>query len=65
MIHKQTEKSVCTLANGAELVFNIVAGVLGNEVADTFNGSPLTRDVIYQSAQTQFQAAAAPLLKGK
>lgn len=60
---QQSEKTIVTLANASELVRNIAQGVIGNEVADTFNGSSLTRGIIYQSAQAQFQAAAAPFLK--
>ena len=60
---QQSEKTLVVLANATELVRNIAQGVIGNEVADTFNGSPLTRGVIYQLAQAQFQAAASPFLK--
>jgi hypothetical protein len=59
----QSVQTAAALANGAELVFNIAQGVLGNEVADTVNGQPLTRQAIYDTAQTQFQAVASNLLK--
>ena len=54
-----SQKTLVTLANASDLVFNIMQGVIGNEVADTFNGSPLTRDIVYNLAQTQFQAAVS------
>lgn len=60
---QQSEKTLVVLGNAGELVRNIAQGVIGNEVADTFNGSPLTRAIIYQSAQAQFQAASATFLK--
>lgn len=55
----QSEQTLVTLANASELVNNIAQGILGNEVADTFAGSPLSRAVIYNLAQTQFQATLA------
>lgn len=48
-----------SLANGADLVANIAMGVIGNEVANTFNGVPLTRAAIYELAQVSFQAKVA------
>lgn len=54
-----TERTVVTLANASELVKNISQAIIGNEVADTFNGSPLTQDVLHNMAQTQFQAAVS------
>lgn len=63
MKHQQSERSLVTLGNAGELVNNIVQGVIGNEVADTFNGTPLSREVIYDSALTQFQQTAAVHLK--
>lgn len=55
----QSEQTLVTLANASELVNNIAQGILGNEVADTFAGSPLSRTVIYNLAQTKFQATLA------
>lgn len=59
MKSKSSQQTLVTLANAGELVNNIAQGVIGNEVADTFNGSPLTRAVVYNLAQTQFQASVA------
>jgi hypothetical protein len=60
---QQSVQTTAVLANGAELVFNIAQGVLGNEVADTVGGSPLTKEVILQSAQAQFQNNLSTYLK--
>jgi hypothetical protein len=54
---QQSSTTVLTLANASELVCRIAQGVVGNDVADTFNGTPLTRGTLYQLAQTEFQNA--------
>jgi len=59
MKHQQSQQSVSTLANGAELVNAIVQGLVGNEIADTINGSPLTRSLVYTMSQTQFHGSVA------
>lgn len=59
----QSEKTLTTLANANELVANIVRGVLGNEVADTIAGDPVTREQIYDVTQVRAQMSIAPLLK--
>ena len=56
---KESQTTLVTLANGAELVRTIAQGVIGNDIADTFDGSPLTREVLYNLAQTEFQSAVA------
>lgn len=56
---RESEKTVVTLANAGELVRQISQQVLGNEVADTFNGNELTRGVIFNMAQVKFQGAVA------
>lgn len=60
---RESQQTLTTLANGAELVRHIAQGVVGNEVADTFNGSPLTRGVLYNLAQTKFQSAVSKHLQ--
>lgn len=65
MKHKQSQQTLTTLGNAAELVNAIVQGVVGNEVADTFNGSPLSRGIVYNLAQTQFQASVSNKLGAK
>jgi len=56
--------SVLTLANAGELVNNIARNVLGNDVADTFQGSVISRGLIYNMVQTQAQQKLADQLQG-
>ncbi|WP_233874995.1 hypothetical protein [Paraburkholderia adhaesiva] len=58
----ESEKTLVTLANATTLVRSIVQGVVGNDLADTFAGTPLTNDVIDQLAQARFQAAVQQYL---
>lgn len=46
--------SINTLANGVELVRCVAMEIVGNEVADTINGTPLTMNTIYELAQSSF-----------
>ena len=62
MIHKETERTVVTLANASELVLCVTQCVVGNEIADTFNGSPLSRGLIHNLAQSTFQSAVGKYL---
>ena len=39
----QSISTLVTLANANELAATIVLGVVGNDVADTINNSPLTK----------------------
>jgi hypothetical protein len=64
MKKKESEHTLVVLANAGDLVNNIAQGVIGNEVADTFAGSPLTGGVVYNLAQTQFQAAVTKIVGG-
>ena len=57
MKNRNSVNTIVVLANAAELVNNIAQGVIGNEVADTFDGSPLTTSLVHNLAQVQFQAA--------
>ena len=57
MKHRETERTLVTLANASELVISITQNIVGNEVADTFNGSPLSRELIHTLAQTSFQGS--------
>lgn len=50
-----TLQTVVTLANAGELVCGIAREVLGNDVSDVINGSPLTDDAVRQLALSQFQ----------
>jgi hypothetical protein len=57
MKSRQSERTLVTLANGSELVGHIVKGVVGNEIADSFDGSPLMRSTLFTLAQAKFQSA--------
>lgn len=59
----QTQQTVVTVGNACELVFGIMKGVMGNDVADTFNGSPLTRQAINNITLARLQKKLAPHLK--
>jgi hypothetical protein len=65
MKHRESERTLVTLANASELVVSVAQNVLGNEVADTLNGSPLSRDIIHQMAQTVFQSSVSQYLGAK
>ena len=58
---KETQTSLKTLGNAAELVCGIVQEIVGNDIADSINGSPLTRESIYQLTHSQFGAQFAKL----
>jgi hypothetical protein len=62
MKSKNTERTVVTLGNAAQLAADVAQNVLGNDVADTFNGSPITRGLVYQMAQSQFNNALSKKL---
>lgn len=50
-----TLTTIVTLGNAAELVARVAENVLGKEVADSFAGSPLSKDMVHQLAQSSFQ----------
>ena len=62
MKNQNSAMTIAVLANGSDLVANIAMGVMGNEVATTFNGSELTRAAIYNLSQVTFQAKTANYL---
>ena len=47
--------TITTLANANDLVAAIVLNVVGNDVADTINDSPLTKEVIFTMTQSHIQ----------
>lgn len=59
MKNKESVRTLVVLANASELVVAISQQVIGNEVADTFNGSPLSRELIHNLAQTTFQGSVS------
>lgn len=62
MNHPESVSTLVTLANANELVCAIVQGVVGNELADSVNGSPLTRSIIFNLTQAEIQAAQSKVL---
>jgi hypothetical protein len=64
MKNRESEQTVVTLANAGDLVLRITEQVIGNEVADTLNGSPLNRALIQNLAQTKFQQAVSKYIGG-
>jgi hypothetical protein len=62
MKHRETERSLVTLANASELAIIVTQNIVGNEIADTFNGSPLSRELIHNLAQTKFQGSLSKYL---
>ena len=59
---RESQETLVTLANASELVANIAQAVVGNDIADTFDGSPLTRAVLHDLSMTKFQAALSKQL---
>lgn len=55
MKNQQSVNSVITLGVAGHLVSAIVQGVVGNEVADTLQGSEVTSELLQDLAQTEFQ----------
>lgn len=53
----ESERTLVTLANASELVVSIAHNIVGNEIADTFNGSPLSRELVHKLAQTVFHTS--------
>lgn len=55
MKNNNSVASVIALGVAGQLVATIVQGVVGNDVADTINGSELTREMLQDQAQLEFQ----------
>lgn len=62
---KATEKTILSLANAGELVQNVVRNVVGNEIADTLDGTTLSRGMLYELSQTSFQSHLSKYLGGR
>lgn len=52
---RESQQTLVTLGNAAELAVCIAQSVMGTEVADTLNGQPCTREALYALAQSHFQ----------
>lgn len=55
MKNKQSVVTASTLANAAELTAAIASEILGGEVAETFAGAPLNKDMLHQLSMSVFQ----------
>lgn len=62
MQNRETEKTLVTLANATELTRVIIQGVVGNDVADTIEGSALSGDLINEIALARFQSGLKPFI---
>jgi len=62
---RESQQTLTTLANAGELAQNIAKNIMGNEVADTFNGSPLTRSVLCTLAQTKFHSTLVKAIQAR
>lgn len=58
----QSISTLVTLANANELAATIVLGVVGNDVADTINNSPLTKEIIFEMTQSQIKKTVSESL---
>lgn len=55
MKNRESERTMVTVANGLDLVCLIAKQVVGEEVADMYDGGPLTLDVLRRLAEVKFQ----------
>jgi len=55
MKNRSSEQTLVTLANAAELVADLAQENLGNDMANTFAGSRLTRTIVLNLVQAEFQ----------
>lgn len=58
----QAPQSALAVAVGLELSCGILMSVVGNDLADTLMGSPLTRDLAYQNTLADINATVSPKL---
>lgn len=59
MKNRETERTVVTLANGVDFVAQVAKKVVGEEVADMYDGAPLTMDVMHRLAAVKFKSLLA------
>jgi hypothetical protein len=62
MKNRESEVTLVAVANATELARVVVQGVVGNDVADTIGGEPLTTDIINQLVLAKIQAATSVYL---
>jgi hypothetical protein len=56
MKNRDSVSTLVSLANGGELVRHVTRAVIGDECADSIDGTPLSRDTLLSLAQVKFQA---------
>lgn len=59
-----TQKTFVVLSNAAELATTIAQGVVGDDLAETFNGAPFTADVIRDLAVVKINNNLFPIIGG-
>lgn len=64
MKYKESQRTLATLACANALANALAMDIIGNEVADTLEGQPITRPIIDNLQQTAIQKAVAPQLRG-
>lgn len=62
MRNAMTLTTIVTLGNAAEVVAKVAEKVLGQEVANTFGGSPLSKELVNQLSMSVFQKKVATVL---
>lgn len=56
MKNRETERTVVTLGNAVDLVAQVARKVVGEEVADMYDGAPLTLDVMHRLAAVKLKS---------
>lgn len=56
------ETTLKTLGNAVELATSVVQDVVGNDIADSLNGTPLTNVLIADVVESRFTAELAKYL---
>lgn len=64
MINEQSEITLTTLANGAELVAAIATEILGGALSSTVNGAPMNNQAVYALSASVFQSEISDCMKG-
>lgn len=64
MKNEQSETTLTTLANGAELVAAIAAEVLGSALSSSVNGAEMNNRAVHSLAASVFQSEMLDCMKG-
>ena len=54
---ERIKQNMTVLGNANELLVGVISELAGNDIADSLNGSPLTRATIISIAQSTFKQA--------